>query len=186
MGILVIITLPRCSSRTSSSRSTARPAGSRTSPRRFPLQPLADGLQVAFDPRTQGSGIVRHDLSALAIWTLIGAYIMLRFLRTAAQPAPSGDARDDSETACRAAAAACRARWAAGAIGRRSAAAWLLFPIADLAAVRSLAGAASALAAGRRGRVRRVLPADAHALAVRDARDRAATVALAGADRDAC
>ena len=45
------------------------------------LPMLADGLQVAFDPRTHGSGIVSHDLAVLAIWTLIGTRLMLKFLQ---------------------------------------------------------------------------------------------------------
>src|ERR1700758_4565752 len=38
----------------------------------FPIRPLADGLQRAFDPRTVGSGFNRHDLTTLLIWTVIG------------------------------------------------------------------------------------------------------------------
>jgi ABC-2 type transport system permease protein len=47
----------------------------------FPLRPLAEGLQHAFDPRTTGAGFSAHDLRALAIWTIIGTVLMLRFLR---------------------------------------------------------------------------------------------------------
>ena len=47
----------------------------------FPIRPLADGLQHAFDPRTTGSGFVGHDLRTLAIWAVVGAWMILRFLR---------------------------------------------------------------------------------------------------------
>jgi ABC-2 type transport system permease protein len=47
----------------------------------FPLRPLAEGLQHAFDPRTTGAGFSPHDLRALAIWTVVGIMLMLRFLR---------------------------------------------------------------------------------------------------------
>ena len=47
----------------------------------FPIRPLADGLQYAFDPRTVGSGVNGADLRALAIWTAVGIYLMVRFLR---------------------------------------------------------------------------------------------------------
>ena len=47
----------------------------------FPIRPLADGLQYAFDPRTTGAGFRGSDLRSLAIWTLIGVIMMLRFLR---------------------------------------------------------------------------------------------------------
>jgi ABC-2 type transport system permease protein len=47
----------------------------------FPLKPLADALQVAFDPATAGPGIVWHDLLALAAWTAVGILMSIRFLR---------------------------------------------------------------------------------------------------------
>jgi ABC-2 type transport system permease protein len=47
----------------------------------FPIRPLADGLQYAFDPRRHGAGISGHDLRSLAIWTVVGVFLMLRFLR---------------------------------------------------------------------------------------------------------
>jgi ABC-2 type transport system permease protein len=47
----------------------------------FPLKPLAEGLQHAFDPRTTGAGFSPHDLRTLAIWTVVGIVLMLRFLR---------------------------------------------------------------------------------------------------------
>jgi ABC-2 type transport system permease protein len=52
----------------------------------FPIRPLADGLQAAFDPRVHGSALRAHDLRTLAIWTVIGVVLMLRFLR-----APQGE-----------------------------------------------------------------------------------------------
>jgi ABC-2 type transport system permease protein len=48
----------------------------------FPIRPLADGLQYAFDPRTGGAGLNGHDLSTLVIWTVVGIVMMLRFLRS--------------------------------------------------------------------------------------------------------
>jgi ABC-2 type transport system permease protein len=47
----------------------------------FPIRALADGLEYAFDPRTVGSGLNGQDLRTLAIWTAIGVFAMLRFLR---------------------------------------------------------------------------------------------------------
>lgn len=47
----------------------------------FPIRPLADGLQYAFDPRTHGSALKASDLETLAIWTVVGIVLMLRFLR---------------------------------------------------------------------------------------------------------
>jgi ABC-2 type transport system permease protein len=47
----------------------------------FPIQPLADGLQHVFDPRTVGSGLKGADIKTLAIWTAVGVLMMLRFLR---------------------------------------------------------------------------------------------------------
>lgn len=47
----------------------------------FPIQHLANSLQVAFDPRTSGPGIVRSDLLVLAIWCAIGVVAGLRYLR---------------------------------------------------------------------------------------------------------
>jgi ABC-2 type transport system permease protein len=53
----------------------------------FPIRPLADGLQHAFDPRTTGTGLNGSDLRSLAIWTVIGIFLMFRFLRQ-----PQGEA----------------------------------------------------------------------------------------------
>ena len=47
----------------------------------FPIRALADGLQHVFDPRTIGSGLQAQDVRTLAIWTVIGAFLMVRFLR---------------------------------------------------------------------------------------------------------
>jgi ABC transporter DrrB family efflux protein len=47
----------------------------------FPIRPLADQLQHAFDPRTTGSGLVGNDLRTLLIWIAVGIFLMLRFLR---------------------------------------------------------------------------------------------------------
>ena len=47
----------------------------------FPIRPLADALQYAFDPRTSGAGIKAGDLAVLAAWTVAGVLMMLRFLR---------------------------------------------------------------------------------------------------------
>ena len=47
----------------------------------FPLRPLADGLQTAFNPFTTGSGLVGSDLQTLAIWTAAGVFMMYRFLQ---------------------------------------------------------------------------------------------------------
>jgi ABC-2 type transport system permease protein len=47
----------------------------------FPIQHLAHGLQVAFDPRTTGSGVVSSDLLALAAWTAAGGVLALHVLR---------------------------------------------------------------------------------------------------------
>ncbi|HUO74997.1 MAG TPA: ABC transporter permease [Solirubrobacteraceae bacterium] len=47
----------------------------------FPIKPLADLMQHAFDPRTTGSGFVGHDIQTLLIWTAVGIFLMIRFLR---------------------------------------------------------------------------------------------------------
>ncbi len=47
----------------------------------FPIRPLAEGLQYAFDPRTQGAGLKGTDVRTLAIWTAVGIWLMVRFLR---------------------------------------------------------------------------------------------------------
>jgi len=50
----------------------------------FPIRPLAQALQYAFNPFTTGSGIQGTDLERLGIWLVVGVFLMLRFLR---QPA---------------------------------------------------------------------------------------------------
>jgi ABC-2 type transport system permease protein len=47
----------------------------------FPLRPLSNALQAAFDPRTRGAGFVGHDLRTLAIWTAVGCWLMVRTMR---------------------------------------------------------------------------------------------------------
>jgi ABC-2 type transport system permease protein len=52
----------------------------------FPIRPLADGLQTAFDPRTAGSGINGSDVKTLLIWAAAAAFMMYRALNR-----PEGD-----------------------------------------------------------------------------------------------
>ncbi len=47
----------------------------------FPIRPLANGLQTAFNPYSKAPAIVGTDVLTLLIWTVIGVYLMLRFLR---------------------------------------------------------------------------------------------------------
>ena len=47
----------------------------------FPIRPLADALEYAFNPHTAGVGFKGADLESLAIWTAVGVYLMIRFLR---------------------------------------------------------------------------------------------------------
>jgi ABC-2 type transport system permease protein len=47
----------------------------------FPIRALAEGLQYVFDPRRSGAGVSATDIRTLAIWTVIGIFLMLRFLR---------------------------------------------------------------------------------------------------------
>jgi ABC-2 type transport system permease protein len=47
----------------------------------FPVKALADGLQYAFDPRATGAGVKATDVRTLAIWTVIGIIMMVKFLR---------------------------------------------------------------------------------------------------------
>ena len=47
----------------------------------FPVKPLANSLQTAFDPTTAAPGIVWHDVLRLAVWTLVGGVLAVRFLR---------------------------------------------------------------------------------------------------------
>lgn len=47
----------------------------------FPIRSLADGLQYAFNPHTAGPGFNGGDVRTLLIWTAVGVFMMLRFLR---------------------------------------------------------------------------------------------------------
>ena len=60
---------------------TGMPAALRTIADMFPINALARGLQYAFDPRNHGAGFDWTHLWTLAIWTVIGIFLMLRFLR---------------------------------------------------------------------------------------------------------
>jgi ABC-2 type transport system permease protein len=46
----------------------------------FPVHALASAFQYAFDPRTRGAGINGADLRTLAIWLVVGLFLMVRFL----------------------------------------------------------------------------------------------------------
>jgi ABC-2 type transport system permease protein len=60
---------------------TAMPAVLNSIAKFFPIRPLADGLEHAFNPFTTGVGFSGQDLRTLAIWTVVGIFLMLRFLR---------------------------------------------------------------------------------------------------------
>jgi ABC-type multidrug transport system permease subunit len=47
----------------------------------FPIRALANGLQFVFDPRQHGVGLDGSSLRVLAIWTVIGVVMMVKFLR---------------------------------------------------------------------------------------------------------
>jgi ABC-2 type transport system permease protein len=47
----------------------------------FPIRPLADGLEHAFNPFTTGAGFDGQDIRTLAIWAAVGIFLMYRFLR---------------------------------------------------------------------------------------------------------
>ena len=53
----------------------------------LPLRPLADGLQAAFDPRYSGTAILWRDLIPLAIWTVIGSVLAVRYMRSQSRKA---------------------------------------------------------------------------------------------------
>jgi ABC-2 type transport system permease protein len=57
------------------------PAALRTIAEIFPINALARGLQYAFDPRHHGAAFDWTQLRTLAIWTVIGIFLMIRFLR---------------------------------------------------------------------------------------------------------
>ena len=52
----------------------------------FPIKALASSLQYVFDPRYHGAGVDGANLKVLVIWTVIGIYLMFRFLQK-----PMGD-----------------------------------------------------------------------------------------------
>jgi ABC-2 type transport system permease protein len=52
----------------------------------FPVKALANGLQFVFDPRHHGAGLDGSSLRTLAVWTVVGVVLMLKFLRQ-----PQGD-----------------------------------------------------------------------------------------------
>ena len=54
----------------------------------FPIRALADGLEYAFNPHTVGAGLNGQDIRTLAIWTAVGIFVMMRFLRR-----PQGEVR---------------------------------------------------------------------------------------------
>jgi ABC-2 type transport system permease protein len=54
----------------------------------FPIRALADGLEYAFNPFTSGAGFNGQDIRTLAIWTAVGVFLMMRFLRR-----PQGEVR---------------------------------------------------------------------------------------------
>ncbi len=56
----------------------------------FPIEPLAAGLQYAFNPHTTGAGFLGRSILTLAIWTAVGVYLMIRFLRKPQGEAGSG------------------------------------------------------------------------------------------------
>src|SRR5262249_49099077 len=45
----------------------------------FPIRALASGLQYVFDPRHHGSLFDASSLRTLAIWTVVGIWLMIRF-----------------------------------------------------------------------------------------------------------
>jgi ABC-2 type transport system permease protein len=48
----------------------------------FPIKHLAHWLQLVFDPRTTGHGVVAGDALALVAWTAVGVVLATRVLRT--------------------------------------------------------------------------------------------------------
>jgi ABC-2 type transport system permease protein len=52
----------------------------------FPIKALASSLQYVFDPRFHGAGLSGTNLRVLAIWTVVGVWLMFRFLQK-----PMGD-----------------------------------------------------------------------------------------------
>ena len=62
------------------------PAGLKTVAAIFPIKSLADALEFVFDPRRTGAGFDGAALRDLAIWTAVGVWLMISFLRR-----PQGD-----------------------------------------------------------------------------------------------
>ena len=62
------------------------PQGLKTIAGIFPIKALASSLQYVFDPRYHGAGLDGGDLKVLAVWTVVGVWLMVRFLRK-----PMGD-----------------------------------------------------------------------------------------------
>jgi ABC-2 type transport system permease protein len=60
---------------------TGLPAALRTIADIFPINALARALEYGFDPRHHGPGFDAAQLETLAIWTAIGMFLMIRFLR---------------------------------------------------------------------------------------------------------
>jgi ABC-type multidrug transport system permease subunit len=66
---------------------TSMPSALKTIAGIFPIRPLADSLEYAFNPHTAGPGFHGHDLLVLAIWTVVGVRLMVRFMRQPARDA---------------------------------------------------------------------------------------------------
>jgi ABC-2 type transport system permease protein len=81
MGVLMVVTLPLMFISNIFFPFDKGPAWLTGIAKAFPLRPLADSLEAAFDPRTPGAGFVGHDLLTLALWSLAGCAIMVRYLR---------------------------------------------------------------------------------------------------------
>ncbi|WP_354699450.1 hypothetical protein DSM112329_05167 [Paraconexibacter sp. AEG42_29] len=81
MGVLTMITLPITFISNVFYPLDGAPGWLEDIAKAFPLRPLADGLQHAFDPATTGAGLVWHDLAVLAVWAVAGAVIMRRTIR---------------------------------------------------------------------------------------------------------
>ena len=82
MGVLTLITLPLTFVSNVFFPIDNAPDWLNSVSKAFPLRPLADGMQTAFDPATAGPGFVGHDLLTLALWTVAGSALMLRYMRT--------------------------------------------------------------------------------------------------------
>ena len=60
---------------------TGMPSALRTIAEIFPINALARALEYGFDPRHHGAAFDWTQLETLAIWTVIGLLLMIRFLR---------------------------------------------------------------------------------------------------------